>query len=50
MAYIYVTKVEANKSSLVQKARLTLLLSKEPIQNLENTLLVTLIQRFPAVK
>lgn len=50
MAYIYVTQVESNKSSLVQKTRLTLLLSKEPPQNLENVVLVTLIQRFPAIK
>lgn len=49
VAYIYITKVESNKSSLVQKTRLTLLLSKEPLQNLENAVLVTLIQLFPAM-
>ena len=45
---IYVAKVKSHKGSLLQQPRLPLLLSKKPVQNLKDTVLVALIKRLSA--
>ncbi len=47
--HIYGAQVVSYKCPLVQQARLALLLFEQPVQDLEYSIFVTLVQRFPAI-
>ena len=47
--HIYGAQVISYKCPLVQQARLALLLLEYPVQDLEYSIFVTLVQRFPAI-
>ena len=48
-SHIYVAQVISYKSPLVQQARLSLLLREQPIQDVKHSILIALVQGFPAL-
>lgn len=48
-SHIYVAQVVSYKSPLVQQARLSLLLCEQPVQDVKDSILVALVQGFPAL-